>query len=65
VFVIDFESKLKIVLQAQSDVDKEEWIEIMLNYVSKAVTSEENYQTMEQTMKKKKGNDPTIVKLDS
>lgn len=64
-FVIDFESKLKIVLQAQSDVDKEEWIEIMLNYVSKAVTSEENYQTMEQTMKKKKGNDPTIVKLDS
>jgi len=65
VFVIDFESKLKIVLQAQSDVDKEEWIEIMLNYVSKAVTSEENYQTMEQTMKKKKGNYPTIVKLDS
>lgn len=64
-FVIDFESKLKIVLQAQSDVDKEEWIEIMLNYVSKAVTSEENYQTMEQTMKKKKPNDPTIVKLDS
>lgn len=63
--MIDFDSKLKIVLQAQSDVDKEEWIEVMVNYVSKAVTSEENYQTMEQTMKKKKGSEHVIVKLES
>ena len=44
---------MKIVLQGQSDIDKDEWIESMIQYVGKAVTSEENYQTMEKTMKKK------------
>ena len=35
----------------------------MLQYVNKAVTSEDNYNTMEKTMKKK-GKKPAIVKAD-
>lgn len=61
VFVIDFGSKLKVVFQAQSDIDKDEWIEAMLHYVGKAVTSEDNFQTMESKMMKKKGKKPAVV----
>lgn len=62
-FVIDFGSKLKIVLQAKSDVDKEEWMEAMMKYVENAVTSSDNFQTMEKTMKKK-GKKPSTVKAN-
>lgn len=52
--IIEYSSKLRIVLQALSDLDRDEWIEGIRHYQRNAITSEENYKKMEKSLKKKK-----------
>lgn len=52
ILVIDFKGKLQVVLQALSDIDRDEWINGILEYQKKSITSEENYKQMELNLSK-------------
>jgi len=50
--VIEYKRKMKIVLEALSDIDRDEWINGILEYQRLAITSEENYKQMELKLSK-------------
>lgn len=54
VLIIEYGNKLRVVLQALSDIDRDEWIEGIKYYQKNAVTSDQNYKKMEKSLKGRK-----------
>ena len=50
-FVLQFE-KTKYTLQADSKLEKEEWMESINQYQKESVTSDDNYKKIKGTLKK-------------
>lgn len=51
VLIIEYGNKLRVVLQALSDIDRDEWIEGIRYYQKTAITSAQNYKKMEKSLK--------------